>query len=262
MAPVAVSSVASLVWKITSYTYSPQIQISKMVSSRVILTLLVVLVVLAMSAAAAYKKPPVNGSIFGKRNSIATEYEMTNRAMSMMCECTSSAARFCTSIEMMHRSRSVGRSPIFFNAFVIGLVTFLICQNNVEADEVPAFFLKIAKNIPRVGRSGKFEDFFYKSAKNIPRIGRSDGNAQPSEAWPSYEAEEAFMGPSKRRLDYGPINVQDAWSWQHFPLAIEGPRELWRTLAGYAKDTSDDIDNEVWQRKKRTGNEAINLEAN
>lgn len=34
--------------------------------------------------------------------------------------------------------------------------------------------------------------------------------------------------------------LTDAWAWQHFPLAIEGPRELWRTLAGYSKDTSDE----------------------
>lgn len=37
-----------------------------------------------------------------------------------------------------------------------------------------------------------------------------------------------------------PTVLTDAWAWQHFPLAIEGPRELWRTLAGYSKDTSDE----------------------
>lgn len=51
----------------------------------------------------------------------------------------------------------------------------LICQNVAKADEVPAFFLKIAKipTLPRVGRSGKFENFFYKAEKHIPRIGRN-----------------------------------------------------------------------------------------
>lgn len=51
----------------------------------------------------------------------------------------------------------------------------LICQNVAKADEVPAFFLKIAKipTLPRVGRSGRFEDFFYKAEKHIPRIGRN-----------------------------------------------------------------------------------------
>ena len=36
----------------------------------------------------------------------------------------------------------------------------------------------------------------------------------------------------------------DTRAWQHFPLAIEGPPELWRTLAGYSHDplyrTSDE----------------------
>lgn len=56
-------------------------------------------------------------------------------------------------------------------------VTLLLTSSQpVEADDVPAFFLKIAKNIPRVGRSGRFEDYFLKAAKNIPRIGkRPDG---------------------------------------------------------------------------------------
>lgn len=42
------------------------------------------------------------------------------------------------------------------------------------ADEVPAFFLKIAKNIPRVGRSEAYDDFF-KSRKNLPKLGNHDG---------------------------------------------------------------------------------------
>ena len=41
-------------------------------------------------------------------------------------------------------------------------------------DSAPAFFLKIAKNIPRVGRSSAAEDFFLKASKNIPRIGKRE----------------------------------------------------------------------------------------
>ncbi|XP_003704398.2 ecdysis triggering hormone isoform X1 [Megachile rotundata] len=126
-----------------------------------------------------------------------------------------------------------------------------IGQNATKADEVPAFFLKIAKNIPRVGRSDGYDGFF-KSRQNIPKIG---GHDTQSESWPAYANNEPFARPIKRRADYP--QLQDAWSWQHFPLAIEGPRELWRTLAGYSKDTSDDIDNEIWERKKRTGNEGM-----
>ncbi|XP_012055393.1 PREDICTED: uncharacterized protein LOC105618470 [Atta cephalotes] len=130
---------------------------------------------------------------------------------------------------------------VFFNAFLIGAVMLLICENTTIAEEVPAFFLKIAKipTLPRVGRSGRFEDFFYKAEKHIPRIGRSLQDEQ-----------ETYSDLTKRRIDY-PSKVEE-WSWQNFPLAIEGPKELWRTLAGYSKDGSDDIENEVWQRKKRT----------
>lgn len=69
-------------------------------------------------------------------------------------------------------------------AFLIGAVTLLVCENITMADEVPAFFLKIAKipTLPRVGRSGRFEDFFYKAEKHIPRIGRSS-QQQVSDYW-------------------------------------------------------------------------------
>lgn len=62
---------------------------------------------------------------------------------------------------------------VFALVFLVG-ITLSICQDIAKADEVPAFFLKIAKvpTLPRVGRSG-FENFFYKAEKQIPRIGRN-----------------------------------------------------------------------------------------
>ncbi|KAG6802554.1 ecdysis triggering hormone preproprotein [Apis mellifera caucasica] len=152
--------------------------------------------------------------------------------------------------------RSLGFVRCFFvGAIWISILALLICENASMADEVPAFFLKIAKNIPRVGRSEGYDDFF-KSRKNLPKLGNHDGQ---SESWPQYSVDEPFSRPIKRRVDYPSV---DDWSWQHFPLAIEGPRELWRTLAGYSKDTSDDVDNEIWKRKKRTGNEPMASEEN
>ncbi|XP_043529246.1 uncharacterized protein LOC122538845 isoform X2 [Frieseomelitta varia] len=136
---------------------------------------------------------------------------------------------------------------LFVGALLVGVLALLICENASEADEVPAFFLKIAKNIPRVGRSEGNNDFL-KSRRNIPK----------TESWPSYASDEPFSRPIKRRV----IPVDDVWAWQHFPLAIEGPRELWQTLAGYSKDTSDDVDNEIWTRKKRTGDEPVASEEN
>ncbi|XP_043529237.1 uncharacterized protein LOC122538845 isoform X1 [Frieseomelitta varia] len=144
---------------------------------------------------------------------------------------------------------------LFVGALLVGVLALLICENASEADEVPAFFLKIAKNIPRVGRSEGNNDFL-KSRRNIPKVS-AHGNAQ-TESWPSYASDEPFSRPIKRRV----IPVDDVWAWQHFPLAIEGPRELWQTLAGYSKDTSDDVDNEIWTRKKRTGDEPVASEEN
>ncbi|KOC66361.1 hypothetical protein WH47_08753 [Habropoda laboriosa] len=152
----------------------------------------------------------------------------------------------------MTTSRSLGSTRYFFvYVLLIGVLALFVGANASAADEVPAFFLKIAKNIPRVGRSDGYDDFL-KSRKNIGKIGGLDADGQ-SESWPSYGNDQPFSRLIKRRVDYPALD--DAWSWQHFPLAIEGPRELWRTLAGYTKDTTDDIDNEIWERKKRTGNE-------
>lgn len=160
----------------------------------------------------------------------------------------------CDIFEMMLQRvhpRQIG--GVFFNAFLIGIVILLICQNTTIAEEVPAFFLKIAKvpTLPRVGRSGRFEDFFYKAEKNIPRIGRS--SQQSTNPMSLQDEQEIYSGLTKRRIDY-PSKVEE-WTWQNFPLAIEGPRDLWRALAGYSRD-GDDIENEVWQRKKRTGTES------
>lgn len=32
----------------------------------------------------------------------------------------------------------------------------------------------------------------------------------------------------------------EEWTWQNFPLAIEGPPGLWRALAGYSRDGNDE----------------------
>ncbi|XP_025986605.2 uncharacterized protein LOC105194688 [Solenopsis invicta] len=174
---------------------------------------------------------------------------------SLTCRSRSRMPRLLTHVlnhffEMMLQTTCTRRiGGVFFNAFLIGIVTLLVCQNITRADEVPAFFLKIAKipTLPRVGRSGRFEDFFYKAEKHIPRIGRSNPQSiNPT----SQDEQETYSDLTKRRIEYPKV---EEWTWQNFPLAIEGPRELWRALAGYSRDANDDIENEVWQRKKRTG---------
>ncbi|XP_076180316.1 neuropeptide SIFamide [Ptiloglossa arizonensis] len=57
-----------------------------MMSTRFILAIVAALFVLAVAVDAAYRKPPFNGSIFGKRSSTITDYDITNRAMSSICE--------------------------------------------------------------------------------------------------------------------------------------------------------------------------------
>ncbi|XP_076651765.1 neuropeptide SIFamide [Halictus rubicundus] len=57
-----------------------------MVSTRIVFAIFAIFFVLAITVDAAYRKPPFNGSIFGKRSIVETNYEMTNRALSSICE--------------------------------------------------------------------------------------------------------------------------------------------------------------------------------
>ncbi|XP_076648119.1 ecdysis triggering hormone [Halictus rubicundus] len=157
---------------------------------------------------------------------------------------------------LLLRSSVCGRS-YFVSVVLVGTFVMLISQNATKADEVPAFFLKIAKNIPRVGRSDGYEDLLLKSRKNTAKYEGHSGS-QP-ESWSSYTNEDPFSGPIKRRMDYP--SVDDAQTWQDFPLRIGGSLKLWRTLAGYSEE-ADDIDNEIWKRSKRTGNEAVDFQGN
>lgn len=36
----------------------------------------------------------------------------------------------------------------------------------------------------------------------------------------------------------------ETWTWEHFPLAIEGPPELWRTLARYSDEKAFEASDE------------------
>ncbi|EDW60063.1 uncharacterized protein ETH [Drosophila virilis] len=77
--------------------------------------------------------------------------------------------------------------------------------SSAHADESPGFFLKITKNVPRLGK--RSEGFPMKNIKTIPRIGRSDPQASvtPLLAW-LWDMDMDMAQPqlSKRRL---PNNV-------------------------------------------------------
>lgn len=62
---------------------------------------------------------------------------------------------------------------------------YCMCNNgNTISTETPGFFLKVTKNVPRLGRRSQpqpqplsdFDNFFLKTSKSVPRIGRSGGN--------------------------------------------------------------------------------------
>lgn len=56
------------------------------------------------------------------------------------------------------------------------------CDGSDVHNESPGFFLKVTKNVPRLGRRAHslsdFENFFLKTSKSVPRIGRSDNQVR------------------------------------------------------------------------------------
>lgn len=60
-------------------------------------------------------------------------------------------------------------------ATLLILSTFLL---SCKTDDIPGFFLKITKNVPRLGRRSdkEYESYFLKNVKQIPRIGRRYDN--------------------------------------------------------------------------------------
>ena len=60
---------------------------------------------------------------------------------------------------------------------------------------------------------------------------------KPSETMSAEDNEETFNGSTKRMINM-PLPGGESRNWSNFPLAIEGPRELWRTLAAYTNEQS------------------------
>lgn len=55
-------------------------------------------------------------------------------------------------------------------------IFFVTTLTLVSANDSPGFFLKVTKNVPRIGRrsGNEYENFFIKASKSVPRIGRRD----------------------------------------------------------------------------------------
>ncbi|XP_022204757.1 SIFamide-related peptide [Nilaparvata lugens] len=58
---------------------------------RICLAMCILVSIILAFVDAAYKKPPFNGSIFGKRGSTIIEYENAGKALSSLCEIASEA---------------------------------------------------------------------------------------------------------------------------------------------------------------------------
>ncbi|XP_067633983.1 uncharacterized protein ETH [Eurosta solidaginis] len=73
------------------------------------------------------------------------------------------------------------------------LLVLAISTNHSEANESPGFFLKITKNIPRLGR--RSDNYFLKNMKAVPRMGRSADESTRISDIPSL-AKRMLMSPS------------------------------------------------------------------
>lgn len=70
-------------------------------------------------------------------------------------------------------------AKIFSIYILLTVCNYCWCgDGNAANTETPGFFLKVTKNIPRIGRRsndfGDIGNFFLKASKSVPRLGRSD----------------------------------------------------------------------------------------
>ncbi|XP_037044937.1 uncharacterized protein LOC119080633 [Bradysia coprophila] len=139
------------------------------------------------------------------------------------------------------------------------LLLGLLCM--VTCNDTPGFFLKVSKNIPRIGRrSSDFDNFFLKSSKNVPRIGRRDQFVEDSHS-PEVRAQQWYdqiMTSSKRAAGYNNVQPFDSKflldifarehidpedfrfvSWQDFDIALESDEQLFKKLIELAKTNQE-----------------------
>lgn len=76
------------------------------------------------------------------------------------------------------KTRNFGVTKMYLRIVVFSVLFVWI---HGATEESPGFFLKVSKNIPRLGRRSAaplprndYESFFLKSSKIVPRIGRSN----------------------------------------------------------------------------------------
>ncbi|XP_031630471.1 uncharacterized protein LOC116345341 [Contarinia nasturtii] len=123
---------------------------------------------------------------------------------------------------------------------------YCLCSNsNTISSETPGFFLKVTKNVPRLGRRSHqlsdFENFFLKTSKSVPRIGRSDNNMEGMDKRDvkHYNSVQPFDSKSLHHLlATEDVNENDIKfiSWDSFDLALENDEGLFSKLLSLAND--------------------------
>ena len=119
---------------------------------------------------------------------------------------------------------------------VFCLILPLICAAMAMPDETSGFFIKIPKNVPRIGRRGDFENFFLKQSKSVPRIGR---RAEIQDSLKNYSkvrpldlshivdilSDDIFFGSDLKFI-----------AWEDLDKALEEDPELLGKLTSLARD--------------------------
>ncbi|XP_046741543.1 uncharacterized protein LOC124408563 [Diprion similis] len=149
------------------------------------------------------------------------------------------------------------RSPVHSFLATVVLVAALIVvfeggNSVVEADEFPTFFLKAAKNVPRIGRrSGMNKEFFLKKSDRPLRCFGKRGE------YASCPIKSADSSPwySKQPAQFSGAEDNEYWSPENFARALEQSPELWEMTTGDESAEAPMVAGKVWQREKRTGSE-------
>ncbi|GAB0094602.1 ecdysis triggering hormone [Sergentomyia squamirostris] len=138
----------------------------------------------------------------------------------------------------------------------------------VFGDENPGFFLKITKNVPRIGRrslptSSEVDSFFFKGLKNVPRMGRRNDLQLQEDSLVTDEARKIAKRAPKNYNNVQPFDLRILFdilsddlsdlkfvSWRDFDEALEADTELFQKLALVAKERGSP----EWKHHMRTNN--------
>ncbi|XP_023301957.2 uncharacterized protein LOC111684069 [Lucilia cuprina] len=85
---------------------------------------------------------------------------------------------------------------------IIYAIILLIGIGNCKTDDSPGFFLKITKNVPRLGRRSdkEFESSFLKNYKAIPRMGRSVESTDNYSTLTNWLNEQSYLKQLNKRM--------------------------------------------------------------